>query len=276
MLTRTPLRSPQTLASSSRAAFTLVELLVVIAIVAVLAGMGVRCCGAMQKKGAMVREIAAGKTLVTAAHAYAADHNGELMAGLDRSITSVVKPDGTTVSSEAAARYPFRMAPYLDWSFQGSIFVNRNEAQIQNKRPVGMLKDYYTSLYPAFGMNYYYIGGLRDNEGITFGEHVLTRLNQTEGSLVIFISAGDSSAGVDGYCILTPPHLDASFWASAEWSKSSRPGSYGNVDARYDGKAVSVFLDGSVKLLTIRELRDMRLWSKDAYASNNPDYQIYQ
>jgi len=45
------------------------------------------------------------------------------------------------------------------------------------------------------------------------------------------------------------------------------------VDGRFDGKAVCVFLDGSVRVLSIDELRDMRFWSRNAALENNPNYQ---
>jgi prepilin-type processing-associated H-X9-DG protein len=48
---------------------------------------------------------------------------------------------------------------------------------------------------------------------------------------------------------------------------------YGHVHGRYDGKAVCAFLDGSVRILSIEELRDMRLWSRKAALENNPNYQ---
>jgi prepilin-type processing-associated H-X9-DG protein len=44
------------------------------------------------------------------------------------------------------------------------------------------------------------------------------------------------------------------------------------VDGRFDGKAVCAFLDGSVRVLSIDDLRDMRLWSKNAAINNDPNY----
>jgi prepilin-type processing-associated H-X9-DG protein len=58
----------------------------------------------------------------------------------------------------------------------------------------------------------------------------------------------------------------------AKWTKDSDPGNYGYVAARFDGKAVAAFLDGSVRVMTLDDLRDMRLWSKNAAINNDPNY----
>jgi prepilin-type processing-associated H-X9-DG protein len=105
------------------------------------------------------------------------------------------------------------------------------------------------------------------------------------GSPIVFASAaGDGSASsgggsnasgrVDGYCILTPPQLTGPMWQTTQWKKGASPASYGNVDARYNGKAVCAFLDGSVKAMGIEELRDMRLWSRGAIEKDNSKYTV--
>ncbi len=65
-------------------------------------------------------------------------------------------------------------------------------------------------------------------------------------------------------------------WSSVSWTLNAAASDYGNIDPRYDGKAICVFLDGSVRMLSIEELRDMRLWSANAKDEDNANYTIYQ
>jgi prepilin-type processing-associated H-X9-DG protein len=44
------------------------------------------------------------------------------------------------------------------------------------------------------------------------------------------------------------------------------------VHPRHDSKAVVAFLDGSVRKMGINELRDMRLWSRNAAIADDPNY----
>jgi hypothetical protein len=247
-------------------------------IVSFLGLLGLKWYESASQKARMVRELAAARTLMAAFQLYAAEHNGQLLAGYDRSVHQVTRPDGSRIVGEPVYRYPFRIAPYLNWKFEGSIYVNRNGEQVaKSSNGVAYLRDYLTSMFPAFGMNHYFVGGHVNEHGeVDFGDHVVTRLGQTTASLLVFASGGtgDIPGGFDGYSHLTPPRLTQVNWSAQEWSSQSLPGAYGNVDARYNGRAIAAFLDGSVKALTIEELRDMRLWCREAAAVNDPDYLI--
>jgi hypothetical protein len=63
-------------------------------------------------------------------------------------------------------------------------------------------------------------------------------------------------------------------WSTAAWTQDAGAADYGNVDPRYNRKAVAVFLDGSIRLLDIEALRDMRLWSRNAADQDNANYNI--
>jgi len=79
-----------------------------------------------------------------------------------------------------------------------------------------------------------------------------------------------------GYWLVTPP-LPAPNWrgsasgsSTAAWSASNSfnpllaPGTWGNIDFRHTGKAVTSMTDGHVEIFGIDDLRDMTRWSNYA------------
>jgi prepilin-type N-terminal cleavage/methylation domain-containing protein len=255
--------------------FTLMELLVVVAIIAILCSIAFPVFQSVTRRAQMAREVQAGRSLITAFNAAAADRDGVFLAGYDRTVTEVALPDGSALSGVPAQRYPFRLAPYFSNRMDGTVLINDNAKQIDSTN------NYLVSCYPALGMNYLLVGGDISATGVnTYPDECVTRMVVAAFSPLVFASAcGDGSRDgltdkVRGYCILTPPHTTSQIWSTANWTKSAAAGAYGNVDGRYAGKAVSVFLDGSVRLLSIAELRDMRLWSRNAAAQDNANYNI--
>ena len=256
-------------------AFTLIELLVGIAIIAILISIAFPVFQSVMSKARMTREIQAGRSLMTAFNAAAADRDGIYLPGYDRTVSEVTLPGGSVLSGVPAQRYPFRLAPYFSNRMDGTVLVNDNAKQIDSTN------NYLVSCYPAFGINYLFVGGDISATGVnTYPDECDTRMGAASTSPLVFASAcGDGSRDgltdkVRGYCILTPPHTTVQVWSTANWTRNSAAGDYGNVDGRYAGKAVSVFLDGSVRILSIAELRDMRLWSKNAAAQDNANYNI--
>jgi len=265
--------------SKSSAAFTLVELLVVVGIIAILAVVVFAAAGTAIQQAHKAQAIGAARNLITAYLAATDANSGQLLGGYDRTVNSLSGPGGVTLSGPAAQRYPWRLSPYLSDDMINSILVGDVAHQIDPT------DTYMVSLYPAFGMNYIFVGGDIQSDGsMTYPGDCITRMANS-APVIVFASAcgdgsgnpnGDGSAGskVSGYCILTPPNLTSSMWNSAAWNKNSSPSDYGNVDARYNGKAVCAFLDGSVRMESIDELRDMRLWSRTAAQTGNPNYTV--
>ncbi|MEI9894057.1 MAG: prepilin-type N-terminal cleavage/methylation domain-containing protein [Chthoniobacter sp.] len=263
-----------------RQGFTLLELLVVIAIIALLVGLSFPVYQSVLNKGHMTKEIQAGRNLITAYVAAAGDRDGHFLAGYDRTVSEVILPNGNPVGGPPAQRYPFRLAPYFGNRIDGTILVNNNANQIDTTNT------YLVSCFPALGMNYIFVGGDVSSSGdTTYPNECISTQALASGSPIVFASAaGDGSAStggggtasgrIDGYCILSPPQLTGPMWDTAKWKKDAPVASYGNVDPRYSGKAVCAFLDGSVRMLGIEELRDMRLWCRNAIEQNNPNYTI--
>jgi len=255
-----------------------VEMLVVIAVMGLLTGVSV---GAYQKaigKASMGSEISAAKNLIQAYQSASIESGGRFLPARDPTATGVKNANGQNISmKEVRSRYPFRLAPYFNYKMDGTILVNRNESQIVKiMGSSGFMYDYGLSVFPALGINRYLVGGSlareRDDEFVVqYSDECVQSLAQADQSLIVFASAGNPD--VDGYEYVTAPCGPEGQWVSAKWSKGVDAANYGHVDGRYNGKAVCAFLDGSVKLLSIDELRDMRIWSRNAALENKPNYQ---
>lgn len=241
------------------------------AVTVILAGLVATGLQSARAAGERSREIFAGRKLIAAFTTASADNNGQYLAGYDRTVSAVEWPDGTTAHGPVANRYPFRLGPYYDYSLNGVILVNKNAKQIDQS------DTYSLSLSPAFGMNYLYVGGSKSSAGtLEISDEVASSVAHG-ANLLVFASAGRRVGGseiVHGFNILTPPKIYSEMWSPSPWKPDSQPESYGNVHARHQGRAVCVFLDGSVQLLSVADLRDMRLWSKNARAAEDPDYTV--
>ncbi|MDQ8195859.1 prepilin-type N-terminal cleavage/methylation domain-containing protein [Coraliomargarita sp. SDUM461004] len=255
--------------------FSLIEILAAISIVGILGCIIFGAVGELREQAQMTHEVAAGKTLINGYLLHANDHQGKLMPGLDRTggqPNNPVTHNGRSINfGEAPHRYPWRLLPYLDDTLEGSILLNGNDEQIIERFGAqGSMYDYGVSLIPAMGMNFHYLGGIRDSSGqmeIDLDE-AITSLYNIDRPILAFASAGAS--GIDlglkeklkGWHKITSP--DQMMWSNLPTGEESRPQDYGNIDTRYNNKAVCVFIDGSVQALTIEELRDTSLWK------NNP------
>lgn len=250
-------------------------MLVSVAILGLLAGVSGAAYQKVMGKASLAAEISAAKNLTQAYLLAASENSGRYLAAHDATAKNqtVLNAQGKPISmSEVKYRYPFRLAPYFNYQMDGTILVNRNEAQIIRQMGAsGTMYDYGLSVFPALGINRYLVGGNVNSSGaVDYAGECIQTLGQAEKSVIVFVSGGSSE--VDGYEYVTPPNGPRGQWSSAKWTKNSDPSNYGHVGARFDGKAVAGFLDGSVKALSIDELRDMRLWSRNAALANDPNY----
>ncbi len=261
----------------SNSAFTLLELLVVVAVLAILLGLGSSAISAAISKGKMAAEVSAAKSLITAYQAAAADNGGHYLPAYDGHASNVFNANGKTITmAESKARYPWRLAPYFDYAIKGTLLVGDNEDQLMREMEIksrnSPMYDYGVSIFPALGINQAYVGGRIKSNGkydtnLTAPDCVKT-VGAGDRPVIVFASAG--TEGIDGYEYVKAPGAPGSIWSTAQWTAKSSPADYGNVHPRHDGKAVAAFLDGSVRMLGIEDLRDMRLWSREAVMQNDP------
>jgi prepilin-type N-terminal cleavage/methylation domain-containing protein/prepilin-type processing-associated H-X9-DG protein len=255
--------------------FTLIELLVVIAILAVLAGIGSAALLSATDKAHTAAEISAAKTLVSAYQAAAADNGGRFLPAFDTSATNVLNGEGKPVSNrQVRARYPFRLAPYFNYAIESTLLAGKNQGQLLKlmnlSKPSGPMFDYGVSTFPSLGINRFFVGGTAGANDPH--QECVRTVAMADRSIIAFISAG--STEIDGYEYVRAPGAPGGNWSGGQWTNDSDPSNYGHVHPRHNGKAVAAFLDGSTRLLSLEELRDMRLWSRQAALQDDPAYTV--
>ena len=254
-------------------AFTLIELLVVIAIIAVLGVVSSAAYQSAMGKAGCAAEMTAAKSLAAAYQTAAADLGGRYLPSVDNTASPVLNAQGKAIAiAQARARYPFRLAPYFGYDIENTLLVGRNKTQILHEMgplaPGAPMYDYAVSAFPALGINRAFVGG---TAGKADPNNEITRTSgQADHRIILFASGGTSS--VDGYEYVRAPGAPGGMWSGESWKDGADPGDYGYVHPRHSGRAVVAFLDGSVQMMTVDELRDMRLWSRQAAARNDPNY----
>jgi prepilin-type N-terminal cleavage/methylation domain-containing protein/prepilin-type processing-associated H-X9-DG protein len=256
--------------TQSHRAFTLIELLVAIAIIAVLAAIGSVAVHSAMNSASSAAEVSAGKTLTTALQSAAADNGGRYPLAFDPQAKGVLNAQGKTISmKQVRERYPFRLAPYFGYDVDGTLLVGKNKRQILKamnlSKPEGTMYDYGVSAFPSLGINRHFVGGISSNS-----TEAVKSIAQADRNIIAFASGG--TVEVDGYEYVRAPGAPGGSWSSSDWKEDSDPGNYGYVHPRHDSKAVVAFLDGSVRKMGINELRDMRLWSRNAAIADDPNY----
>ncbi|MGE9267055.1 MAG: type II secretion system protein [Verrucomicrobiales bacterium] len=256
--------------------FGLVELLVVIAIIAVISALGLAGFTKAKEAARMAKEVAAARTQMTAYLSYASDHNGRLLPGIDSSVRAEDRR-GMSYSGMIAKRYPARLAPALNWEFEGSVCVNQSEEWADNF--------YMASVFPAFGINATFVGGWfderepdPDRDADKYGHFCIRTLLQADsaGEQLVFASAW-MSAGVkgmetkEGHYYVLSPNLGQRRWGQ-KYDEDDASVKWGYVHPRYGNRAVAAFLDGGVRMLGVSDLQDMRYWAKGARQSNDPNW----
>jgi prepilin-type N-terminal cleavage/methylation domain-containing protein/prepilin-type processing-associated H-X9-DG protein len=267
--------------SHANQGFTLVELLVVIAIIAVLAGIGSAALLSATDKAHTASEVNAAKTLVSAFQAATADRGGSFFPAFDRSQEKVINADGKEINDpQVKARYPFRLAQYFNYAIDSTLLAGKNQSQLLKTmnlpEPSGPMYEYGISQFPSLGINRFFVGGeiARNGRPVTNALYsdCIRSIAQADHSIIVFASAG--TKGIDGYEYVRPPGALGGSWSGADWTEESDPSAYGYVHPRHDGKAVTAFLDGSTRLLSLEDLRDMRLWSRTAAVRNDPNFTV--
>lgn len=265
-----------------RTGFTLIELLVVVAIIAILAALIMPAIASARRRGNLAREVSSAKQLMAAYHAYASDHDGELMPGMGD--FPAVDAYGKEVHSPVNLRYPWRIAPYLQYDLR--ILWGSDSDDMVNKAAKGAPEGYHyaVSVSPALGANAAYVGGdyqslppNRERNIQAYGQYCVTRMGHATrpGSLIVFASAGSNYEGerLSGYFKVEAPYFTSRKWISSE-KPSKLPEENGFVDFRWGDKAVAAMLDGHVELLDFAQMQDMRRWCNLAAEADDPDWKL--
>lgn len=272
--------------SRSHSGFTLIEILVTTAVIGVLIGISLPSLGKARRSAATVRELSAGQQLIVAYSLYADDSKSVLLPGYcppewvaqsapaGAKTLNVVDDAGEPIFGVLAQRYPWRLAPYMEFNFAG-LYKDANVLRQYRQRSDFQ---YVISLSPSFGLNSAYCGGDADRQGFNaiaarnFGSFYVTRIDQVirPNRLLAFASCRgvnpDGGELVPGFFRADAPYTRVRVWLDVP--PQSRPdamtGQYGNLDYRHEGRAAVMHFDGHSDLQTFNSLNDMTRWSNIA------------
>lgn len=263
------------------AGFTLIELLVVVVIISILISILLPTLGAARVVARSTREMASAQQTMLAFNLYAQDHAGRLLPGFPdrRDVSGPSAPldelGRPITDSILAQRYPWRLAPYVDYNFRGLYGDDKALAALRERRDDFA---YVVSLFPSLGMNVAYVGGSVSHLGDAtsrrvFGKIYVDRddeaIRPTE--VIAFASARFRGPGTveelpepEGYFRVEAPTFGVG-WQPSYDPRSPSPGvNSGFVSLRHGGKAVAAMLDGHSEVLGWDDLRDMRRWADRA------------
>jgi prepilin-type N-terminal cleavage/methylation domain-containing protein/prepilin-type processing-associated H-X9-DG protein len=226
--------------------FTLIELLVTIALIVVLAAISFVGYSKYLKSAEKGREVHAARALMAGFHAYSADNGGRIIKAMDPKPGKIVDNKGKPIMSQAAKRWAWRLAPYIDYN-TNILLVNNSKAAPADDP----MFSYLLSLYTTLGMNGTYVGGKYgtpmspDNpkSKIKCVTNITQALNPSK--LIVFASAKMEGAPHPGCFDVAGPG----------------GGATGVVDYKYNNNAVVAYFDGHVELNTPNQLEDIERWS---------------
>jgi len=244
---------------SMKKAFTIIELLITIGIIVVLCSISFMGYFKVLESSKKTREINAAKVLIAGYHAHAADNGGRLLKVMDPDPGVILDKKGKPIMHHAGKRWPWRLAPYIEYNTD-ILMVNNKEAAPEDSS----MYSYLVTVFPTLGINGTFVGGkygtitAPDNPRSNRGNFCVTTIVQPADptKLIVFVSAKMDGATHSGCYDVGMPDF----------------GALGEVEYKYDGKAVVAYFDGHVELNSIDDLKDMRRWSNLAAIQNDPNW----
>ncbi len=297
-------RTPDT--PMTRRGFTLLELLIVVAVIALLVGTIFPAMRMVRASGGLARELSIARQLMVGYQSYAYDNRSMLLPGYYNPNNFSFQVDGplpayneagTRLDGGAAYRYPWRIAPYLDYNLDALYLDPVLKTRLSSDQDID--STYLLSVYPALGINGVFVGGdserggfLADDPNLPAGvpdaflNFYARRLSDVKlpPQLIVFASARintenlavDGAAVTEGFHKLTAPNtptLDP--WSKhyiEDCTQDCASETFGNVSLRHPGlSAAAGFFDGHTGTLTYggsegieNNIRDMRHWAPQA------------
>lgn len=262
-----------------RRGLTLVELLVVIGVAISLAAIIVPVTQQVRAKASEAAEASAARSVLAAWNLYAFEQRGRILPGYRNGLPAYDER-GHSIAPQtigvAAARYPWRIAPYLGNSVEElfSPDVKRSLRAIEPSDRSEYL--YRSSLLPRFGLNGTFVGGDEGYGGFSaafrtvFGDFYrqsLGELVRPQEVLALASAASidaESTDGrrLDGWFRLRAPQFTEPVWSDP--IDAADPASSGHLAPRREDRCIAGFADGHVEIRPIETLRDMRLWADQA------------
>lgn len=263
-----------------RCAFTLIELLVVIAIIAMLIGILLPALSKARTQARTTRALAASRSVLSAYVLYAGDHQDWLLEGYLEigDPRRVADEFGVEWGAPIAQRWVYRLAPWFDYGFLGATLVNGEAGFYKDRDTIRQGPDgpfnwvYRMSAYPAMGLNTSYVGGNYAASDTVFRRQVpVRRFGEAfrPTTLIAFATArGPSDTGTElGFHRVEPPPI------GAVYDENGRAHEYGYVHPRYNGRAITGFIDGHCEGLTAEAFADRRRWSDKAAREDDPEWE---
>ncbi|MEC8769911.1 MAG: prepilin-type N-terminal cleavage/methylation domain-containing protein, partial [Planctomycetota bacterium] len=266
-----------------RCGFTIVELLVVIAVIAILAALLLPAVQKARVAADRTDEMSSARQLMLAWDSYAVQFKESVLPGYKLGLRAFTQ-DGDEVSEVsntiAAARYPWRLAPFLDYDFR-TLYRGINSRALEAMQQQELESYVYVvSVSPSLGLNTTWVGGDQNELGFNptalsnFGRFYVQKLGDIRkpGELMVFASAKGSdpsapeSTPYEGFFRVRSPQFAAGQegrWAE-EITSGTSPEDTGHVDFRYGGSAVIACADGHIETQGAEAMRDMRRWANRA------------